>query len=242
MHRVNLSHRINCLVGSPVLYHAVGQGALAVEIRKGDRRTRDVLRKLGHWQTEWRVGCERACMRVLEGGCSVPVGVETELIECGSGSDEGDIEESPEWTKDVPRLTTSSPTLHFSGLLPLEEEYPSPNDNLPTLTKRSACLTLKTCVTSLDGLRQIVHSPPPVLVRSYAEAERWGELCAKQVREMGGGEILDEINVIRAERERLDFERAVARSKEEQVQEQGNGLRLDMEGKTGTESQAQPTA
>ena len=153
-------------------------------------------------------------MRVLEGGCSVPVGVETELVEC----DTDPSEESEEWTKDVPRLSTSSPTLHFSGILPLSEDYPSPDGTLPELIPRSARLTLQTCVTSLDGLRQIVHSPPAVLVRSYAEAERWGELCAAQVRKLGGGEILDEINVIRAERERLDFEKAVARSKAENGQ------------------------
>lgn len=221
MHRVNLSHRINCLVGSPTLYHAVGQGALAVEIRKGDTRTRDVLRKLGHWQTEWRVGCERACMRVLEGGCSVPVGVETELRELSPGDNSAP---SPDWTQDVPGLTTTSPTLYFSGLLPESEPYPSPSSSsLPPLTQRRAMLSLKTCVTSLDGERQIVHSPGPVLVTSYAEAERWGELCAAQVRQLGGGEILDEINVIRAERERLDYEQAKLRSQQENVLSGTNG-------------------
>jgi hydroxymethylbilane synthase len=73
-------------------------------------------------------------------------------------------------------------------------------------------LTLKTCITSLDGKRQIIHSPPAVLVRSYAEAERWGEICAEKITEMGGGEILAEINVIRKERERQDMEQAKARS------------------------------
>lgn len=209
MHRVNLSHRITSLISSPQLYHAVGQGALAVEIRRGDSRTRDVLRSLGHWQTEWRVGCERACMRVLEGGCSVPVGVETVLEELTEGEDE----DSSEWTKTAPTLTVSSPTLHFSGLLPATEKYPSPTcTSIPQLTKRRARLTLKTCVTSLDGKRQIIHSPPAELVKSYAEAERWGEICAEIITGMGAGPILAEINVIRKERERLDVEQAKARS------------------------------
>ena len=209
MHRVNLSHRITSLISSPSLYHAVGQGALAVEIRRGDSRTRDVLRSLGHWQTEWRVGAERACMRILEGGCSVPVGVETELIELEQGEDE----DSPEWTQTAPELTVTSPTLHFSGLLAPSVKYPSPTcTSLPPLTKRRAKLSLKTCITSLDGVRQIIHAPPPVLVKSYAEAERWGEICAEKITEMGGGPILAEINVIRKERERLDFERAKAMS------------------------------
>lgn len=232
MHRVNLSHRITCLVGSPTLYHAVGQGALAVEIRKGDTRTRDVLRRLGHWQTEWRVGCERACMRVLEGGCSVPVGVETELIELPEGTDV----DSPEWTSSVPKLTTSSPTLHFSGLLPLDEDYPTPDGTLPPLTQRRARLTLKTCVTSLEGERQVIHAPEAVVVKSYAEAERWGELCATRVRELGGGEILDEINVIRAERERADMEKAKLRSQVDNVVPAQNGHG------GGNQAQAEATA
>jgi len=221
MHRVGLSHRITSLVSSPQLYHAVGQGALAIEIRRGDSRTRAVLRSLGHWETEWRVGCERACMRVLEGGCSVPVGVETELIEIEQGEDE----ESPEWTQTAPQLSVTSPTLYFSGLLAPTDKYPTPTcTSIPTLTKRRAKLTLKTCITSLDGKRQIIHAPPPVLVKSYAEAERWGEICAEAITEMGGGPILAEINVIRKERERLDIERAKAASLEKGVNgSNGNG-------------------
>jgi hydroxymethylbilane synthase len=148
-------------------------------------------------------------MRVLEGGCSVPVGVETELVELPQGQDE----DSPHWTNDVPKPTVSSPTLHFSGLLAASEKYPSPTStSIPPLIRRRANLVLKTCVTSLDGDRQIVYAPPAVLVKSYAEAERWGELCAAQIRDMGAGEILAEINVIRKERERIDFEKAKARS------------------------------
>jgi hydroxymethylbilane synthase len=148
-------------------------------------------------------------MRVLEGGCSVPVGVETELIEIEQGEDE----DSPEWTQTAPKLTVTSPTLHFSGLLAPSTKYPSPTStSLPPLTKRRAKLTIKTCITSLDGKRQIIHAPPPVLVKSYAEAERWGEICAETITEMGGGPILAEINVIRKERERLDIERAKAMS------------------------------
>lgn len=160
-------------------------------------------------------------MRVLEGGCSVPVGVETELIELPQGEDE----DSPEWTKEVPKPSVSSPTLHFSGLLPSTEKYPSPSStSIPPLTRRRAHLVLKTCVTSLDGDRQIVHAPPPVLVKSYAEAERWGELCAVAIRDMGAGVILEEINVIRKERERIDFENAKARSLADAAMSGQNGI------------------
>lgn len=64
----------------PTLFHAVGQGALAVEIRADDAEARTLCDALTHWQTSWRCLAERACLRVLEGGCSVPVGVHSELV------------------------------------------------------------------------------------------------------------------------------------------------------------------
>jgi hydroxymethylbilane synthase len=32
-----------------------------------------------HWPTQWKCLAERACLRRLEGGCSVPVGISSEL-------------------------------------------------------------------------------------------------------------------------------------------------------------------
>jgi hydroxymethylbilane synthase len=43
------------------------------------------VRKIVHWQTEYRVSAERACLRKLEGGCSVPVGVCSDLVESADG-------------------------------------------------------------------------------------------------------------------------------------------------------------
>ena len=63
-----------------MLYHAVGQAALAVEVRSADAETKRIVANLTHWETEWRCRAERACLRVLEGGCSVPVGTETVLV------------------------------------------------------------------------------------------------------------------------------------------------------------------
>jgi len=34
---------------------------------------------ISHWRTEWTCRGERACLRVLEGGCSVPVGISSNL-------------------------------------------------------------------------------------------------------------------------------------------------------------------
>lgn len=60
---------------------AVGQGALTVECREGDARILDMLAQLGHAPTRLACGAERALMRTLEGGCSVPIGVETTWVQ-----------------------------------------------------------------------------------------------------------------------------------------------------------------
>ena len=53
---------------------AVGQGALAIEAASDlDKDTYDLVRKaLNHTDTEYRLLAERAYLRKLEGGCSIP--------------------------------------------------------------------------------------------------------------------------------------------------------------------------
>ncbi|TNY22554.1 porphobilinogen deaminase, dipyromethane cofactor binding domain-containing protein [Rhodotorula diobovata] len=79
--RLNLGHRITAPVTSPALYHAVGQGAIGIEIREGDTRAAEIMGSLECWKTSWRTRAERMMLHVLEGGCSVPVGCETTLTE-----------------------------------------------------------------------------------------------------------------------------------------------------------------
>ncbi|MCI0462536.1 MAG: hydroxymethylbilane synthase [Gemmataceae bacterium] len=56
---------------------AVGQGALGLECREADTRTRDLLAKLDDPPTHRAVLAERALLRGLGGGCQVPVGAHT---------------------------------------------------------------------------------------------------------------------------------------------------------------------
>ncbi|KAJ7674427.1 porphobilinogen deaminase [Mycena rosella] len=79
MVRLGMGDRLTADIQPPTLFHAVSQGALAVEIRSDDAEALELCKMLTHRQTEWSCLAERACLRVLEGGCSVPVGVSTKL-------------------------------------------------------------------------------------------------------------------------------------------------------------------
>lgn len=57
---------------------APGQGAIAVQVRFDDSKTRD-LRWLNHFQTSLAVSCERDMATALGAGCSVPLGVLVEF-------------------------------------------------------------------------------------------------------------------------------------------------------------------
>ena len=57
---------------------APGQGAIAVQVRFDDEKTRD-LRWVNHFQTSLAVSCERDMATALGAGCSVPLGVLVEF-------------------------------------------------------------------------------------------------------------------------------------------------------------------
>jgi len=84
--RLGMGDRISSDIPPPTLYHAVSQGALAVEVRSDDVEAIELCKKLTHRETSWECNAERACLRVLEGGCSVPVGVASELV-AGEGGE-----------------------------------------------------------------------------------------------------------------------------------------------------------
>ena len=52
---------------------AVGQGALAIEARKGDRAIEEYVTALNHLPTRQAVNAERAFLHAVEGGCRAPV-------------------------------------------------------------------------------------------------------------------------------------------------------------------------
>ncbi|EMD41253.1 hypothetical protein CERSUDRAFT_109859 [Gelatoporia subvermispora B] len=92
MVRLGWGARITADLGPPTLFHAVSQGALAIEIRADDAEAAALLATVSHWPTAWACAAERACLRVLEGGCSVPVGVHTAFELRADGTKGGRID------------------------------------------------------------------------------------------------------------------------------------------------------
>jgi hydroxymethylbilane synthase len=53
---------------------AAGQGAIGIEARDDDTRTRDILARIDHGDTSIALACERAFLAVLDGSCKTPIG------------------------------------------------------------------------------------------------------------------------------------------------------------------------
>ncbi|MEO1519453.1 MAG: hydroxymethylbilane synthase [Cyanobacteria bacterium J06633_2] len=77
--RMNFGDRISQILPPEISLHAVGQGALGIECRDGDSEILSILKTLEHTPTAIRCHAERAFLRELEGGCQVPIGVNTIL-------------------------------------------------------------------------------------------------------------------------------------------------------------------
>jgi len=60
-------------------FPAAGQGAIGLEVRKGDAETTALAEAIGHADTWTKVTAEREFLRLLDGGCHTPVGVYSEL-------------------------------------------------------------------------------------------------------------------------------------------------------------------
>ncbi len=64
-----------------VMCPAIGQGALAVQVRAGDTATRKLVSSLNDPATQTAVAAERALLAALGGGCQVPLGGHARLNE-----------------------------------------------------------------------------------------------------------------------------------------------------------------
>ncbi len=62
------------IIPAEIMCPAAGQGALGIEIREGDVKTRELLTFLNDSNARAATTCERALLNSLGGGCQVPIG------------------------------------------------------------------------------------------------------------------------------------------------------------------------
>lgn len=76
--RLELDTHVRSRISADVMCPAVGQGALAIEIRRRDQQTKSLLAFLNDADTHAAIECERALLGSMGGGCQVPIGAYAE--------------------------------------------------------------------------------------------------------------------------------------------------------------------
>jgi hydroxymethylbilane synthase len=72
--RLGLQHHATKIMHAHEFIPAVGQGAIGIEARENDTRTREILARIDHDDTSTALACERAFLGVLDGSCKTPIG------------------------------------------------------------------------------------------------------------------------------------------------------------------------
>ncbi|KAF2734496.1 porphobilinogen deaminase [Polyplosphaeria fusca] len=167
--RLGMEDRISQYLSSDNggMLYAVGQGALAIEIRKNDEAMKQILTNIKCERTTWACSAERALLRALEGGCSVPIGVETSWRKLKTGLATG-VEPAKEYGIDGKAI---------------EEEDSLDNQEL----------ILKTLVVSVDGKDSVEYETARWIV-STEGAESLGKEAAKALLGKGADKILNKIS------------------------------------------------
>jgi hydroxymethylbilane synthase len=79
LNRLGKTHRVQQVIPAEVMTPAAGQGALGIEIRKGDAAIRALVAFLDDADARAATTCERALLNKLGGGCQVPIGAFAEV-------------------------------------------------------------------------------------------------------------------------------------------------------------------
>jgi hydroxymethylbilane synthase len=77
--RLGLEQFVRERISVEQMVPAVGQGALAIEVRADDVEVYNIVRLLNHEATEHSVAAERALLGSLGGGCQVPIAAHARL-------------------------------------------------------------------------------------------------------------------------------------------------------------------
>lgn len=188
--RLGIGERISSWLGSEEgVLHAVGQGAVGVEWREGDEWVEGILAqaekelgKVGR-RVRWECVGERSLLRVLEGGCSVPVGVECVW-------EEGSLQTGDGTGTDAVVDQTNQQNNGY------EQDDALPEGPDTERKKHGSILIMRAMVVSLDG-KERVEGTRRHYVSSDAEAEECGWRMAADLVDKGAGKILKEITLNR---------------------------------------------
>lgn len=71
--RLGLAERPHCLLATADWLPALAQGAVGIELRSDDARTKSAIAPLRHLPTEIALACERAFQAALDGSCRTPI-------------------------------------------------------------------------------------------------------------------------------------------------------------------------
>jgi hydroxymethylbilane synthase len=83
LHRLGKTELVTQIIPPEIMCPAAGQGALGIEIRKGDSVTGRYLAFLDDADARAATTCERALLNKLGGGCQVPIGAAAEVRKGG---------------------------------------------------------------------------------------------------------------------------------------------------------------
>ena len=200
--------------GKGAMLHAVGQGAIGLEIREGDEWVSGLLAgRDGHYggvvnRVSWECQAERSLLRTLEGGCSVPVGVScswddddahSDLSSAAAGRITIPVEDTTGGASTPANASNDRPA---SSLPPSTSTSPPLRpDSCTALQMTAGTLRMRASVTSVDGTLCVAAARKQWVSNDH-EADEAGWEVARVLVERGAAKILEGINLNRAMVER----------------------------------------
>jgi hydroxymethylbilane synthase len=73
LNRLGLTKHVTKIMSAEEFLPAVAQGAIGLEARANDERTREILSRINHADTFTAIACERAFLAELDGSCKTPI-------------------------------------------------------------------------------------------------------------------------------------------------------------------------
>lgn len=180
LERMGWAHRITAYLDHGSAGSCMRWGkALGIEVREGDALVQEMVGVIGDERTTRECLAERSLMRTLEGGCSVPIGVETE------------------WRKDDGRTERIRPVPpKEDSEMPVQQQRQGQDGDADAVEGDEDVLLMRASVTSLDG-KEKVFAEMQRRITSRADADEFGRLVAAALVDEGAGKILEAINLNR---------------------------------------------